>query len=60
MTKTECLDHFKVACMDFWGDRKTPKAIREAWDDLLRAFREEGEKVPEYRLTRDEVRMLMR
>ena len=60
MEKVECLKLFESCCIDFWGEKKTPKKIREAWEDWLASLREDGEKVPEYKLTRAEVDNLMK
>lgn len=56
MTKKNIYEWFKVCCVDFWGEKKTQKKIKEAWEDLLNALREDGEKVPDYKLTAIEIK----
>ncbi len=63
MTKVEMMKLFEPCMIDFWGERKTSKKIREAWEDLKNALKEdriEGEIIPDYKLTNAEVRRLMK
>ena len=60
MTKKNIYEWFKVCCIDFWAEKKTRKKVKEAWEDFLHALREDGEKVPEYKLTKAEIEDLMK
>lgn len=59
-TREALLEEFKTMCVDFWGDKKTKKAIREAWQDNLDVMASDGYGVNKsWKLTNDEVEMLM-
>lgn len=60
-TREKVLEEFKVMCVDFWGEKKTKKAIKEAWVDNLTVMKEDGYNVDKgWKLTKEEVEELMR
>lgn len=60
VTREDCLSWFEGCCIDFWGEKKTAKSVKEAWECLLASLREDGEKVPDYKLTKEEIRRLVK
>lgn len=59
-TREKVLEEFKVMCVDFWGDKKTKTAIKEAWMDNLTVMEEDGYNVDrKWKLTKEEVEELM-
>ena len=59
-SREDFVEEMKVICTDFWGEKKTKKAIKETWEDQLKNLYNDGFDVDlKWKPTEAEIKMLM-